>query len=95
MLCQFPNSSVSELYAFGSNHFGQLGLGKNITVGDANLQNQGTFYQTNEANVGPVKYSLPQRIIINSLNNSIRLIHTKFFTNVSKQTFTSIYFIFM
>ncbi|ALC46921.1 ca [Drosophila busckii] len=57
------NDSVNELYVFGSNHFGQLGIG---------CDEQG---QTES------KTSLPLRLELSDC--SIRLIHTKFFTNLA------------
>lgn len=58
-----PNT---ELYVFGSNHYGQLGLG-----------------HQREAATGRkamIKSSTP---ILLKLEESVRLIHTKFFCNVS------------
>ncbi|EDV94385.1 uncharacterized protein LOC6567740 [Drosophila grimshawi] len=56
------NRSCNELYVFGSNHFGQLGIGE-----PDQAQTEG-------------KSSLPLRLDFGDC--SLRLIHTKFFTNL-------------
>ncbi|KAH8417883.1 hypothetical protein KR222_007776 [Zaprionus bogoriensis] len=58
------NHTENELFVFGSNHFGQLGLG--------------TSEQTE------TKSSVPLRLDLGDC--SIRLIHTKFFTNLAVDT---------
>lgn len=67
MLCRkfhnnYPeaNEIENELFVFGSNHFGQLGIGSSEQP--------------------ETKTSLPIRLNLGDC--SIRLIHTKFFTNV-------------
>lgn len=69
----------SSLYVFGSNHYGQLGVGQtgiaiDLGDGDANIN---SFYKS----LVPVK--LP-------LLGKIRLIHTHFFTNVSRSIYYKI-----
>lgn len=54
---------MEHIYVFGSNHYGQLGVGHNLS----------------ETNHHFLKSLVP---IILPLNENIRLIHTKFFTNV-------------
>lgn len=55
------NRSENELFVFGSNHFGQLGIGNNEQT--------------------ETKTSLPLRLKLGDC--SLRLIHTKFFTNLA------------
>lgn len=73
MLCS-PSTSVNTptiLYAFGSNHYGQLGVGQ--------------YFELDNASPEVLSRSLvPIEVFI---NHNIRLIHTKFFTNVSETTF--------
>lgn len=74
VLCQGQHSQshLTELFVFGSNHFGQLGLGGGTTTG----------MSEDEINCAAVTKSLvPLKLEVCS--NKIRLIHTKFFTNVS------------
>ena len=57
----------TKLYSFGSNHYGQLGVGQ--------------YYELD--NLAPdllLRSLVPIEVFI---NKNIRLIHTKFFTNVS------------
>ncbi|KAH8312815.1 hypothetical protein KR044_013053 [Drosophila immigrans] len=56
------NRSDNELFVFGSNHFGQLGVGNSEQL--------------------DTKTSLPLRLNLGN-NCSLRLIHTKFFTNLA------------
>ncbi|KAL9893666.1 RCC1 and BTB domain containing protein claret isoform 1-T1 [Glossina fuscipes fuscipes] len=80
VLCQSSNEAMNtELFVFGSNHFGQLGLGPR------------KLGQTHEPHTTPAedesyfcdqaKCLLPQKIEFSTAN--IRLIHTKFFTNLA------------
>lgn len=55
-----------HLYVFGSNHYGQLGLGQTHSTDDTHV----------------IKSLVP---VVLSIAKPIRLIHTKFFTNVSTQ----------
>ncbi|KAH8383189.1 hypothetical protein KR009_007193 [Drosophila setifemur] len=55
------NSCSSELYVFGSNHFGQLGTGN--------------------SDYGDTKTNLP--VLLDVGGSTLRLIHTKFFTNLA------------
>lgn len=55
------NGCSTELFVFGSNHFGQLGTGNSDQAVDT-------------------KTNLPVRLEVGG--GSLRLIHTKFFTNV-------------
>lgn len=80
VLCEGPvGRNTTELYVFGSNNFGQLGL--SITKPESE---QATSPTTDDGinYSGQVKYLLPQRLEIAGASR-IRLIHTKFFTNVS------------
>lgn len=61
----------TELYVFGSNHFGQLGIGQ--YADNDNAQSTNTTNQ--------IKSVIPIKINVSECN--IRLIHTKFFSNVS------------
>lgn len=81
VLCEGSKSNTTELYVFGSNHFGQLGLGS--AKNEGSLDNNRSIKQPDdEMNcAGQVKFLLPQRLEIGTAK--IRLIHTKFFTNVS------------
>ncbi|XP_037821556.1 uncharacterized protein LOC119610431 isoform X1 [Lucilia sericata] len=85
VLCEGSLPNTSELYVFGSNHFGQLGLGSSKTEAtldssssNSNSSNRPPDDEVN--NTGQVKYLLPQRLEIGTAR--IRLIHTKFFTNI-------------
>lgn len=63
-----PNTQTpTTLYSFGSNHYGQLGLGQ--------------YYELD--NISPEVLSRSLVPIEVFINQNIRLIHTKFFTNVS------------
>ncbi|XP_017041633.1 uncharacterized protein LOC108088394 isoform X2 [Drosophila ficusphila] len=68
VMCGVSNSYMeathcrNELYVFGSNHFGQLGIG-------------------NSEQGGETKTNLPVRLNVGDC--SLRLIHTKFFTNLA------------
>ncbi|KAH8294765.1 hypothetical protein KR018_002629, partial [Drosophila ironensis] len=68
VLCEASNSykeannCYNELFVFGSNHFGQLGIGSSDQGGDT-------------------KTNLPMRL--ETGGSSLRLIHTKFFTNLA------------
>lgn len=69
VLCS-PSSSTNvptTLYSFGSNHYGQLGVGQ--------------YY---ELDISPEVLSRSLVPIEVFINHNIRLIHTKFFTNVSE-----------
>lgn len=59
-----------NLYVFGSNHYGQLGVGQKFPATEDNDMHHNNF----------LKSLVP---IILSVVDNIRLIHTKFFTNVS------------
>lgn len=79
VLCEGSVPKTTELYVFGSNHFGQLGLGPTKTEASSESSNKSSEEELPCA--GQVKYLLPQRLEIGTAR--IRLIHTKFFTNVS------------
>lgn len=86
VLCEGSQPNTTELYVFGSNHFGQLGLGSNkndsASETSSNSSSSASRATDDEMNcAGQVKYLLPQRLEFDSAK--IRLIHTKFFTNVS------------
>lgn len=90
MLCEGPRDrNTTELYVFGSNNFGQLGLAATKPDGEQ----QGTAAASSDDGInysGQVKYVLPQRLEIPGAAR-IRLIHTKFFTNVSRDALTLFY----
>ncbi|XP_065372533.1 uncharacterized protein ca isoform X2 [Calliphora vicina] len=86
VLCEGSLPNTTELYVFGSNHFGQLGLGSSKSEGSLDNSSNISSGSSNrppddEMNcAGQVKYLLPQRLEIGTAR--IRLIHTKFFTNI-------------
>ncbi|XP_030371281.1 uncharacterized protein LOC115621712 [Scaptodrosophila lebanonensis] len=70
VLCEASSNYIeananNELYVFGSNHFGQLGIGNGEVA---------------EKDANQIKSNLPIRLDVSSY--SLRLIHTKFFTNL-------------
>lgn len=67
------NSNETQLYVFGSNHFGQLGIGRNAI--EQRGQSDGTHCSTLSKSLLPVELDV---------GKNVRLIHTKFFTNVSQ-----------
>lgn len=79
-------SNTTEVYVFGSNHFGQLGLGPMKSEGAPETGSKSDCGSGDDGiNCGgQVKYLLPQRLEVGAAR--IRLIHTKFFTNVSGNT---------
>ncbi|XP_073817461.1 RCC1 and BTB domain containing protein claret [Musca autumnalis] len=81
VLCEGQKDrNTTELYVFGSNNFGQLGL----TATKPESSEQGAAASTSDDGInysGQVKYVLPQRLEIPGAAR-IRLIHTKFFTNL-------------
>lgn len=79
VLCKQSNGNTN-LYVFGSNHFGQLGNNGNIQNGTSSSQPH------------PIKSLVPIRVNVSSAN--IRLIHTKFFCSVSYQEFLFSFSIF-
>ena len=83
MLCEDSIPKTTDLYVFGSNHFGQLGLGSAKSEGSSENNNNSSNRSADDELhcAGQVKYLLPQRLEIGTAR--IRLIHTKFFTNVS------------
>lgn len=66
VLCHERNSYKNVLYVFGSNHFGQLGVG-----------HENTPYSSQQL----LKSLVPIKL---EFNESIKIIHTKFFANVSQ-----------
>lgn len=83
VLCQGQHSQshTTELYVFGSNHFGQLGTytpSTSTTVGDDSQRPPDDEFNF----ASQVKSLIPIKLDIGN-NVRIRLIHTKFFSNVS------------
>uniref|UniRef100_A0A1A9WJQ0 Uncharacterized protein n=1 Tax=Glossina brevipalpis TaxID=37001 RepID=A0A1A9WJQ0_9MUSC len=82
VLCQSPNETRdTELFVFGSNHFGQLGLGSRSKLGQASETINNVSAEEESYFCDQVKCLLPQKIEFSTAN--IRLIHTKFFTNLA------------
>lgn len=76
VLCQTPNNpNATELYVFGSNHFGQLGIGSGPS-GVEGLSADDEMHCASQ-----VKSLVPIKLFV--CDERIRLIHTKFFSNVS------------
>ncbi|XP_013097207.2 uncharacterized protein LOC106080378 [Stomoxys calcitrans] len=81
VLCEGPaGRNTTELYVFGSNNFGQLGL----SGSKPESEQSGSSKSSTDDGInysGQVKYLLPQKLEIAGASR-IRLIHTKFFTNL-------------
>ncbi|XP_075169740.1 RCC1 and BTB domain containing protein claret [Haematobia irritans] len=81
VLCEGPSGhNNTELYVFGSNNFGQLGLAASKSEGEETSSSMAGNDSATYSN--QVKYLLPQKLEIAGASR-IRLIHTKFFTNLA------------
>lgn len=78
VLCEAPNNpNATELYVFGSNHFGQLGIGS----GASDVDGQNNIAPDDEMHcASQVKSLVPIKLFVCA--ERIRLIHTKFFSSV-------------
>uniref|UniRef100_A0A0A1XQW8 X-linked retinitis pigmentosa GTPase regulator homolog n=1 Tax=Zeugodacus cucurbitae TaxID=28588 RepID=A0A0A1XQW8_ZEUCU len=79
VLCQAPNNpNATELFVFGSNHFGQLGIGSGVSSIDvqSNASADDEMHCANQ-----VKSLVPIKLFVCA--ERIRLIHTKFFSNLA------------
>ncbi|XP_050340209.1 uncharacterized protein LOC126766471 isoform X2 [Bactrocera neohumeralis] len=79
VLCQTANNpNATELYVFGSNHFGQLGIGS----GPSGVEGQSNTSADDEMHcASQVKSLVPIKLFV--CDERIRLIHTKFFSNLA------------
>ncbi|XP_054728127.1 uncharacterized protein LOC129237413 isoform X1 [Anastrepha obliqua] len=79
VLCQTPNNAnATDLFVFGSNHFGQLGIG----TGSASQEGPINISADDEMNcTSQVKSLVPLKLFVCA--ERIRLIHTKFFSNLA------------
>ncbi|XP_037955224.1 uncharacterized protein LOC119685097 isoform X2 [Teleopsis dalmanni] len=79
VLCQAQQREIenqcNELYVFGSNHFGQLGLGAQIGDNANPAADDDLNCATQVKSLIPIKLDISDA--------KIRLIHTKFFTNLA------------
>ncbi|GAB0090587.1 uncharacterized protein DMENIID0001_053250 [Sergentomyia squamirostris] len=67
VLCRKDNKSGSVLYVFGSNYFGQLGLGHDVNVTEKTSSTEKNVFTKS---LRPIEFRLDE---------NIRLIHTKYF----------------
>ncbi|XP_067619024.1 uncharacterized protein ca isoform X2 [Eurosta solidaginis] len=80
VLCQATgNPNATELFVFGSNHFGQLGIGAGSASVAGEHSNGAGDDEMNCAS--QVKSLVPLKL--NVCTEKIRLIHTKFFSNLA------------